>query len=93
MEYARSGGGGDVMAVKFQLDREGVRQLLQSDEAREICESAAKQALQTLGDGYGTDTRTGKNRVVVEISPQTSKAYYENKRHNTILKAVGSVEL
>lgn len=79
--------------VKFELDRKGVRQLLQSDEAREICEDAAKQALQTLGDGYGSDTRTGKNRVIVEIRPQTPKAYYENKRHNAILKAVGSVEV
>ena len=81
------------MAVKFELDRKGVRQLLQSAEAREICEDAAKQALQTLGDGYGSDTRTGKNRVIVEISPETPKAYYENKRHNTILKAVGGVEI
>ena len=81
------------MALKFELDPKGVRQLLQSDEAREICEDAAKQALQTLGDGYGSDTRTGKNRVIVEIRPQTPKAYYENKRCNTVLKAVGSVEV
>ena len=81
------------MAVKFELDSKGVRQLLQSAGAREICEDAAKQALQTLGDGYGSDTRTGKNRVIVEISPQTPRAYYENRRHNTILKAVGSVEV
>ena len=79
--------------VKFELNRAGVRELLQSAEAREVCENAAKQALQTLGDGYGSDTRTGKNRVIVEISPQTPKAYYENKRHNAILKAVGGVEL
>lgn len=81
------------MAVKFELDSKGVRQLLQSAEAREICEDAAKQALQTLGDGYGSDTRTGKNRVIVEISPQTPRAYYENRCHNTILKAVGGVEV
>ena len=81
------------MALKFELDPKGVRQLLQSDEAREVCEDAAKQALQTLGDGYGSDARTGKNRVIVEISPKTPKAYYENKRHNTVLKAVGGVEL
>ena len=82
-----------MASVKFELNGVGVRQLLQSDEAREVCEDAAKQALQTLGDGYGSDTRTGKNRVIVEISPKTPKAYYENKRHNTMLKAVGSVEL
>ena len=81
------------MAVKFELNRDGVRKLLQSDAAREVCEDAAKQALQTLGNDYGSDTRTGKNRVIVEISPKTPKAYYENRRRNAILKAVGSVEL
>ena len=81
------------MAVKFELNPEGVRRLLQSDEARKVCEDAAKQALQTLGNGYGSDTRTGKNRVIVEVAPKTPKAYYENKRHNAILKAVGSVEV
>ena len=81
------------MAVKFELNPEGVRRLLQSDEARKVCEDAAKQALQTLRNGYGSDTRTGKNRVIVEVAPKTPKAYYENKRHNAILKAVGSVEV
>ena len=82
-----------MASVKFQLDSKGVRRLLQSAEAREVCENAATQALQTLGDGYGSDARTGKNRVIVEISPKTPKAYYENKRHNTVLKAVRGVEL
>lgn len=81
------------MSVKFELDRNGVRKLLQSSEARKVCEDAAKQALETLGPGYGSDTRTGKNRVIVEVSPQTPKAYYENKRHNTVLKAVRGVKL
>jgi hypothetical protein len=81
------------MAVKFELNRAGVRKLLQSSGARKVCEDAAKQALQTLGDGYGSDARTGKNRVIVEVSPQTPKAHYENKRHNTVLKAVRSVKL
>ena len=79
--------------MKFQLDREGVRQLLQSDEAREICEDAAKQALQALGPGYVSDTRIGKNRVRVEVRPETAEAYRENQRRNTVLKAVGGVEL
>lgn len=93
MERAHSGGGGNVMAVKFELNRNGVRKLLQSDAAREICEDAAKQALQTLGDGYGFDTRIGKNRVRVEVHPETAAAYAENLRSNSVLKAVGSVKL
>ena len=93
MEYAHSGGGSDVMAVKFELNRDGVRKLLQSSGARKVCEGAAHQALETLGPGYGSDTRIGKNRVVVEVSPQAPEAYYDNKRHNSVLKAVRSVKL
>ena len=81
------------MAVKFELNRSGVRKLLQYSGARKVCESVARQALETLGPGYGSDTRMGKNRVVVEVSPQAPKAYYENQRHNTVLKAVRSVKL
>ena len=92
MEYARPGGGGDVMSVKFELNRAGVRKMLQSSGVRKVCEGAANQALQTLGPGYGSDTRIGKNRVRVEVRPETAEAYYENQRHNTVLKAVRSVK-
>lgn len=78
---------------KFELNRDGVRELLQSPEARKVCENAARQALQTLGSGYASDTRIGKNRVRVEVRPETAAAYYENQRSNSILKAIGSVEL
>ena len=78
---------------QFELNRAGVRELLQSPEARSLCEGLAKQALQSLGDGYSSDTRTGANRVCVEIHADTPRAYYSNRKHNRILKAVGSLKV
>ena len=80
------------MSVRFELNRAGVRKMLQSSGARKVCEGAANQALQILGSGYASDTRIGKNRVRVEVRPETTEAYYENQRYNTILKAVRSVK-
>ena len=43
---------------------------------------------QELGDGYGTNSRMGRNRAIAEIKAETPKAYYSNLKHNTLLKAV-----
>lgn len=79
--------------VKFELNSSGVRQLLQSAEVRAVCEGAAGQALRTLGPGYTTDTRTGRNRIRVEVRPETPEAHRENRKNNSVLKAVGGVKL
>lgn len=78
---------------KFELDSNGVRQLLQSAEVRDVCERAAGQALRTLGSGYTTDTRTGRNRIRVEVRADTPEAKRENRKNNSVLKAVGGVKL
>ena len=73
---------------RFELDKKGVRELLRSAEARSVCESYADAALGRLGAGYGKNTRTGKNRVNVEVAAETRAAANENSKGNTILKAV-----
>lgn len=79
--------------IRFELNRDGVRELLQSPEAAKLCETIALRALQTLGAGYGSDTRTGRHRVRVEISAKSPRAYFHNLKHNAILKAVGGAKL
>lgn len=73
---------------KFELNREGVRELLQSPEMMDVCKSYANKALSNLGDGYVVTTRTGKTRVNAEIAAQTRQARQENSENNTILKAL-----
>lgn len=74
--------------VKIELNRAGVRELLQSSEMMTICKEHADAALQTLGEGYEVTTHTGKSRVNAEIAAVTSEARIDNAKNNSILKAL-----
>lgn len=70
--------------VKIVLNREGVRQMLLSDEMMAIC----KEAAQTIQGNYGKDTTLdefkGRNRVNVSVIAD----YGEASENNDLLKAV-----
>ncbi len=73
---------------KFELNRDGVRQLMQSSEMMSVCESYARRAQGSLGDGYEVTTMTGKTRVNAQIAAVTYQAKKENSENNTILKSL-----
>lgn len=75
--------------VKFELNRDGVRELMRSPEMMAVCESYANRALGNLGSGYEVSTMTGRNRVNAEVRAETFAARKENLENNTILKALG----
>ena len=75
--------------VKLELNRSGVRELLQSSEMAGSCEDYASQIQQRAGEGYEMTVKTGKNRVVATVRAATPHAYYSNLKHNTLLKALG----
>lgn len=74
--------------MKFELNEDGVRQLLQSPEMLSVCKSYADNARNALGEGYEVTTRVGKTRVNAEIAATTYKARKDNSENNTILKAL-----
>jgi len=74
--------------VKFELNRAGVRDLMLSPAMETGLEGLAGGILARLGEGYGTNTYHGKNRVNVEVAAETVHAKRENAKNNTILKAV-----
>ncbi len=74
--------------VKFELNREGVRDLLRSKEMMNVCQEYANNALGKLGDGYEVTTHTGTNRVNAQVAAVTYEAKKENLSDNTIIKAV-----
>ena len=74
--------------LKVTLNKDGVRQLLRSDEMMDVCQSYASAAVASLGDGYETSTHVGENRVNSEVAAVSFKARRENLKNNTILKAV-----
>lgn len=75
--------------VKFELNREGVRELLRSGEMMNVCRGYADRAAAVCGDGYSVNTYTGRNRVNAEIKAETFKARKDNLENNTILKSLG----
>lgn len=80
------------MSKKFEfvLNREGVRQLLTSEEMMGVCQKYANAMKASAGDGYETSSFRGRNRVNVSVYPTTNKAYKDNQKNNTLLKAVRS---
>ena len=77
-----------MSSFKFVLNREGVRELMQSPEAEAVCKSYADRALASLGDGYIVTTYVGKTRANASVYAESYEAKLENNQHNTILKAV-----
>lgn len=75
--------------VTIELNSDGVRELLRSDEMKDICAEVAKDVLAKCGDGYAMDTYTGTNRVNAMVYTETYAAMKDNYSNNTLLKAVG----
>lgn len=72
----------------FELDKQGVKALMKSEEMKQAMKSVADEAVGRLGEGYEADTHTGKTRVNASVYAVTAAAQRENLSQNTILKAV-----
>lgn len=72
--------------VHFELDRDGVRELLRSADMTAMLEAEAKARCPS---GCSVNTYTGKNRANAEIITETAEAYRANLERNTLLKALG----
>lgn len=75
--------------IKIKLNRDGVRDLLRSKAMMDICTKHAKTAINRCGPGYEINTRTGRNRVNAEIFARTYQAKSDNRKNDTIRKALG----
>lgn len=75
--------------VQFKLNKAGVRELLKSDGVYEECKKIADAALARCGDGYAVHDVKYPERSGVAISATTMRAVNDNKKNNTLLKAVG----
>jgi hypothetical protein len=73
---------------KFELNRAGVRALMQSEEMQSILKDKADSALNSLGEGYKSDIHVGKNRANAMVYADTYQAKKDNLKNNSILKAV-----
>lgn len=74
--------------VEIKLNSAGIRELLRSKEAAEVCKEQADKAQSRLGDGYIVTTYTGKGRVNASVYAESYAAKRDNAENNTILKAL-----
>lgn len=77
--------------VKFELNKQGVSELMKSQEMRAILRDYGNEAVSRLGSGYeATDSDTSSSvRAKVKVSATTYATRRDNLKNNTILKAVG----
>lgn len=75
--------------VKFELNRAGVRELLRSQEALNVCRTYADAIRNRAGEGYEVSTYVGTNRANASVSAATYEARRDNYENNTLLKARG----
>ena len=74
------------MANKLKLRKEGVREMLLSDEILEVCVKYAEQKCAGLGDGYEISKYKGKNRVNASVRAKSEKAKRDVLENNSLLK-------
>ena len=74
---------------RFELNRGGVRELLQSGEMASIVTSLGNGVAARAGGGYEVSTMVGKNRVNCRVSATTDESRKKNLDTNTLLKALG----
>lgn len=77
---------------KFELNREGVRELMQSAAMKSVINDKAQRIVQFCGEGYEMESRTGRTRTSATVHTATPHAYYSNLKHNTLEKAVRSAK-
>lgn len=75
--------------VRIKLNWKGVNQLLKSQELSGECKRYASHTLARAGEGYAMQTRTYAERNGYAVVAVTQKAYRDNAKYNTLLKAVG----
>lgn len=79
--------------IKFELNREGVKELMKSDEMGVVLSEYAQRVMNNAGNSedYRLDPYSGINRDNVSIMAINDKSIQDNYENNTLLKALGTV--
>lgn len=76
--------------LRFELNKKGVRELLQSNAMQNVLSDYAEQKAQEAGDGYAAEVKVGRNRAYANIYPESKEAYFDNLDNNTLEKVIRS---
>lgn len=74
--------------IKFELNRAGVRELMQSQAMQNVLVEYARHVSDNAGEGY--EPYIGATRANVSVRITTNEAYQDNLDNNTMEKALRS---
>lgn len=75
--------------VRFELNEEGVRELLQGAAMQSLLGSLASQKAAQAGSGYKSAVHVFTRRAVAHIFPGDAESAHDNYENNTLLKTIG----
>ena len=73
---------------RFELNSEGVKELLKSSEMQDILQELADEKAAEAGEGYAASVHVGQKRAYANIYPNTKEAVYDNLDNNTLEKVI-----
>lgn len=76
-------------SVRFELNRQGVAELMRSQAMQGILQEYARAVQGRAGSGYETSTHVGKTRANCSVYAATGEARRDTYKNNTLLKALG----
>ena len=75
-------------SFKFKLNTKGIGAFLKSEPVQKMISERANEIANRAGTGYEADTQIGQKRATGRVKAATAKAKKDNKKNNTLLKAV-----
>ena len=77
-----------MSSFRFELNREGVGELLKSEEMQEILSDLAAQKAAQAGLGYGSDCRVLSTRAVATVYPTDKESAKDAYDNNTLVQVI-----
>lgn len=75
--------------MKFELDINGLRELMKSAEMQSCLDQAGAQVAARAGGDYGHRVHVADYVAIVNIYPDSKEAAKDNYENNTLLRALG----
>jgi hypothetical protein len=72
----------------FELNRDGVRELLIGAEMQTVLQEKADAIAARAGEGYEAEVYLAQTRAVATVYPDTAEARRDNAENNTLLGAL-----
>jgi len=78
---------------KFELNLQGLNELMKSAEMNAILENAGQRVANAPSGEYGHRVHTASFCSICNVFPKSARAARDNSKNNTLLKALGSVKI